>query len=82
MEIIILGTGCVRCRTLEKVTREAVEETHITATIRKEEDIVKIMNYGIMHTPGLVIDGKVVLSGRVPSAKEIKEILMINQIKK
>jgi small redox-active disulfide protein 2 len=79
MEIKILGTGCPKCKTLEKITREVVNEMGIAANIVKEEDIVRIMNYGIMHTPGLVINGKVVLSGRVPSTKEIKEILTNNQ---
>ena len=79
MEIKILGTGCPKCKTLEKITRDVVNEMGLMADISKEEDIVKIMNYGIMHTPGLVINGKVVLSGRVPSMKEIKEILTINQ---
>lgn len=79
MEIKILGTGCPKCKTLEKITRDAVTELGITADIIKEEDIVKIMNYGIMHTPGLVINGKIALSGRVPTAKEIKEILVKNQ---
>jgi small redox-active disulfide protein 2 len=79
MEIKILGTGCPRCKTLEKLTRDVVAEMGITADIIKEEDIIKIMNYGIVHTPGLVINGKVALSGRVPSAKEIKEILIKNQ---
>lgn len=75
MNIIILGPGCQKCKTLEKITREVVNEMGITANISKEEDIVKIMNYGIMHTPGLVVDGKVVLSGRVPTSREVKEIL-------
>ena len=79
MEIKILGTGCPKCKTLEKITRDVVNEMDIAADISKEEDIVKIMNYGIMHTPGLVINGKVILSGRVPSAKEIKEIITNNQ---
>jgi len=79
MEIKILGTGCPKCKTLEKITREVVNEMGITAEISKEEDIVKIMSYGIFHTPGLVINGKVVISGRVPSSKEVKEILVINQ---
>jgi small redox-active disulfide protein 2 len=79
MEIKILGPGCYKCKTLEKITREVVNEMGIAADIIKEEDIVKIMNYGIMHTPGLVINGKVVLSGCIPSAKEIKEILTNNQ---
>ena len=79
MEIIILGTGCPKCKTLEKLAREAVSEAGINADIRKEEDIVNIMNYGIMMTPGLVVNGKVVMSGRLPSLKEIKEILIKTQ---
>lgn len=79
MEIKILGTGCPKCKTLEKVTRDAVAETGISADIEKVEDIVKIMEYRIMHTPGLVINGKVVLSGQVPSVKQVKEILIKNQ---
>ena len=79
MEIIILGTGCPRCKTLEKMTREIVQEIGLNASVRKEEDIIKIMNYGIMHTPGLIINGKVVLSGRVPTSKEIKEIIINSQ---
>jgi small redox-active disulfide protein 2 len=79
MEIKILGTGCPKCKTLEKVTRDAVKELGIEADISKEEDIINIMNYGIMHTPGLVINGKVVLSGQVPSVNQVKEILIKNQ---
>ena len=79
MEIKILGPGCPRCKTLEKLTHEAVRDLGINADISKEEDIVKIMNYGIMHTPGLVINGKVVLSGRVPSSGELKDLLAKNQ---
>jgi small redox-active disulfide protein 2 len=79
MEIKVLGTGCPRCKTLERNTREVVAEMGIVATIEKEEDIVKIMEYGIMHTPALVINGKVAVSGRVPSAAEIKELIHNNQ---
>jgi len=79
MEIKVLGTGCPRCKALEKVTRDALAELNMTADIDKVEDIMKIMEYGIMHTPGLVVNGKVVLSGRVPSANEVKEILVKNQ---
>ena len=79
MNIKILGVGCPKCKTLEKVTRDAVAETGISADIEKVEDIVKIMEYRIMHTPGLVINGKVVLSGQVPSVKQVKEILIKNQ---
>ncbi len=75
MEIKILGTGCSNCKTLEKYVHEAVKELNITADIEKVEDIQKIMSYGIMRTPGLVVDGKVLIAGRIPSVKEIKEIL-------
>jgi small redox-active disulfide protein 2 len=79
MEIKILGPGCPKCKTLEKVTREAVAETGISATIEKVEDIVKIMEYRIMHTPVLVINEKVVLSGQVPTLNQVEEILIKNQ---
>lgn len=75
MEIKILGTGCSKCKTLEKATREAVKELGVDANIEKEEDIMKIMEYGVMHTPALVIDGKVVTSGRVPNEKDLKSLL-------
>ena len=75
MEIKILGTGCSNCRNLEKATREAVAELNIEATVVKEEDLTKIMGYGIMRTPALVVNEKVLLYGRVPSVKEIKELL-------
>jgi small redox-active disulfide protein 2 len=75
MEIKILGTGCPKCKTLEKMTRDTVTEMGIEASVTKEEDIMKIMEYGIMRTPGLVVDGKVVMSGRIPSVTEIKEYL-------
>ena len=58
MNIKILGPGCPKCKTLEKVTREAVDELGIEATIEKVEDIVKIMEYNVMHTPVLVINEK------------------------
>jgi len=75
MEIKILGTGCSNCKNLEKATREAVAELNLDATVVKEEDIVKIMSYGIMRTPALVLDEKVLFYGRVPSVNEIKEML-------
>lgn len=75
MEIKILGTGCSKCKTLEKATREAVKELGIDANIEKEEDIMKIMEFGVMNTPALVIEGKVVTSGRVPNEKDLKSLL-------
>jgi len=75
MEIKILGTGCPNCKKLEKRTREIVDEQGIQASVSKEEDIVKIMEYGVMRTPALVVDKKVVVSGRIPNDKEIIEFL-------
>lgn len=75
MEIKILGTGCPKCKALEKLAREVVAETGIEANISKVEDIMQIMNYGVVSTPALVIDEKVVLKGRVPSTNEIKKLL-------
>ena len=75
MEIKILGTGCPKCKSLEKLTREVVEQNHINATVTKVEDIMDIMNYGIMITPAIVIDEKVVLKGRVPSSQELVQLI-------
>jgi len=79
MEIKVLGTGCSKCKTLEKLTRDAVAESGISAEIEKVEDIYKIMSYGVMSTPALVVNQKVVVSGRIPSLAEIKELLSRNQ---
>lgn len=76
MEIKVLGPGCPKCKTLEKLTREVVEQNSIDATITKVEDIMEIMNYNVMSTPALVVNGKVEIKGRVPSAEEIKQILL------
>ncbi len=75
MEIKILGTGCQKCKTLEKLTREVVEQNGIDASITKVEDIMEIMKYGVMATPALVVNGKVEIKGRVPSSDEIKQLL-------
>lgn len=75
VEIKILGPGCAKCKTLDKLTRDVVERNGIIATVTKVEDIMEIMKYGVMSTPALVIDDKVVLKGRVPSADELKQLL-------
>lgn len=75
MEIKILGTGCAKCKTLEKMTRDVVEQNGINAKITKVEDIVDIMKYNVMATPALVVNEKVEIKGRVPSADEIKQVL-------
>ncbi len=76
MNIKVLGPGCINCKTLERRTREAVEALHLTATIEKIEDFQTIASYGIMRTPGLVIDERVVVAGSVPRVEEIKTLLL------
>ena len=75
MEIKILGTGCPKCKSLEKATRDVVAQNNIDATITKVEDIMEIMNFNVMTTPALVVNGKVVVKGRIPSNDELKQIL-------
>lgn len=79
MDIKVLGTGCPKCRALEKAVNKAVTESGLDATVSKVEDIVEIMKMGVMTTPALAIDGKVVVKGKVPSVKELKELLTQNQ---
>lgn len=76
MKIKVLGPGCMNCKTLEHRTREAVEALHLDVTVEKVEDYQQIASYGIMRTPGLVIDEKVVLSGLVPKVDELKKLLL------
>lgn len=75
MIIKVLGPGCNNCKTLERVTREAVAALGVDATIEKVEDYPTIVGYGVMSTPALVIDEKLVLSGRVPKAAEVRDLL-------
>ena len=73
--IKVLGSGCAKCTRLEKNVKKAVEELGIKADIEKVEDIGKIMEYGIMMTPGLIIDSEIKAVGRIPSVEEIKGML-------
>lgn len=75
MIIKVLGSGCTNCKRLEENTRKAVEELGINATIEKVTDFKEIMKYGVMRTPALVVDEKVKVWGRVPTAEEIKKYL-------
>jgi len=79
MNIKVLGAGCAKCSKLEKVARQAAEELNLDVSIEKIDDIQKIIEYGILITPGLVVNGKVVLSGQVPKIKVLKDILIQNQ---
>jgi len=75
MKIEVLGTGCAKCVQLERVVKEAVAKSGKFAQIEKVDDITKIMEYQVMSTPGLVIDGKVVSTGKVLSVDEILKLM-------
>ena len=75
MKIEILGTGCSKCKTLEEVTKQAVAKIGGFNEIKKVEDIVEIMNYGVMSTPALVVDGMVKSSGKVLSVDEVIKLI-------
>ena len=75
IKIKILGTGCPKCKTLEKNVLDALGELGTSADVSKVTEINKIMEYNIMMTPGLVINGKVKAFGRVPGKEEIKKLI-------
>ncbi len=71
MKIEILGTGCPKCKKLTELAEEAVKELGISAEIIKVTDINKIINYGVMVTPALVVDGEVKMAGKIPNKQDI-----------
>ena len=71
----ILGTGCPKCKKLAEETEAAARELGIDYEIEKVTDINAIMSFGVMMTPALAVDGKVKVSGRVPSVEEIKKMI-------
>lgn len=75
MKIEILGIGCSKCKALEEATRKAVSQIGGFHEIVKVEDIVEIMNYGVMSTPALVVDGEVKIAGKLLSIDDIVKIL-------
>lgn len=77
MEIKVLGSGCAKCKTTYEMIEKIVKENQLDATLSKVENIVELLNYGIMTTPAIVVDGEVKLKGHVPTESEIKKILGI-----
>jgi len=75
MDIKILGSGCTNCKNLEANTRRALADMGIDAEIEHVVDAAEIVSWGVMSTPALVVDGTVVVSGRVPSAEQIRDLL-------
>lgn len=75
MRIKILGSGCANCKRLEANTQQALQQLGVTAEVMKVTDFKEISLYNIMRTPGLVVNERVVVSGRVPNVEEIKTLL-------
>lgn len=75
MNIKVLGSGCANCKKLEKNVLEALKTLNLEAKVEKVTDLKDIMAYNVLKTPALVIDGKVVLSGQVPSPQKLQELL-------
>mgnify|MGYP000570400179 CR=1 FL=1 len=72
-EVLVLGSGCAKCKRLEAMTSNVIKELGVEAVLKKVTDFDEIMKYDILSTPALVIDGEVVSSGQIPSKEEIRE---------
>lgn len=77
MEIKVLGTGCAKCKATYQTIEKVINENHLEVRLTKVEDIVEIINSGVMATPAVVVDGAVKIKGHVPSESEIREALDI-----
>ena len=75
MKIEILGTGCTKCKALEESAKQAIAKIGGFHEVKKVEDIVEIMNYGVMSTPALVVDGKVLSTGKTLTPDQIIELI-------
>lgn len=76
--IKVLGSGCSKCNELEKNTKEVLKDLNIDEEIAHIKDFKEIMKYGVMTTPALLVDEKILVSGRVPNIKELKELIQEN----
>ncbi|MFA7083139.1 MAG: thioredoxin family protein [Arcobacteraceae bacterium] len=77
MKIKILGTGCTKCKALEEATKQAVAQIGGFHEVIKVEDMMEIMNYGVMSTPALVVDGEVKSTGKLLNVDEIVKFLKV-----
>lgn len=77
MEIKVLGTGCAKCKTTYQAIEKVIKENNLDVKLTKVEDIVEILNSGVMATPAVMVDGAVKIKGRVLSENEVKQILGI-----
>ncbi|CCZ38231.1 redox-active disulfide protein 2 [Bacteroides fragilis CAG:558] len=77
MEIKVLGAGCAKCKTTYEMIEKVVKENNLDVTLTKVEDIMELLNYNIMSTPAVVVDGEVKIKGHVPTENEIKKMLGI-----
>ena len=75
MQILVIGPGCAKCRTLAQFTEQAVKELGVTAEINKVTDLKQIMALGVMLAPALAVNGNIKVVGKVPSIPEIKTLL-------
>ncbi len=74
-KIEVLGPGCTRCKETFRVVQQVVEQSKLDVELVKDESIERMMALGLMATPGVAIDGKVVVSGRIPKAEEVRTLL-------
>lgn len=75
MEVKVLDPGCAKCKTTYNVVEKVIKDSNLDVTLTKVDDIMEMMSYNIMTTPAIVVDGAVKIKGRVPTEKEIKELL-------
>lgn len=75
MEIKVLGPGCSKCKATYQAIEKVINENHLDATLTKVDDVMEIMNYNIMTTPAVVVDGEVKFKGQVPTTSDVKKML-------
>lgn len=74
-EVLVLGPGCAKCKRTYEIVERVIADNNLDVRLSKIEDIAEMMNYNIMMTPAVVVDGKVRIKGHVPSADEVKRVL-------